>query len=451
MQVFFCSRNQEQSEDGEMKNFKNRRSYPILCSLLAIASMFCERAARADEAPGLRNFFADWTPIADLRLRLEDVNQVPLQDAAKAITLRARLGFQTAKVWRTALLAEGNFLIPLDERYRSDPSVLSATQYPVVPDGRDHELNRLQLLNTAVPGTTIIFGRQRVQLDDQRFVGNIGWRQNEQTLDALRVVNRSFSGLTIDVTYADRVHRVYAEDSPQGTYTGSMFLGNIAYQTPIGKLTGFAYLLSFDPLSAFPGLSATAAAALNPVLTSTSTYGGRFSGDQTYGAVKIGYVASYATQQQRGGNPYMFENYYYLGELSASIGPVTGVVGDEVMQGNGTIGFATPLATTHAFDGWADKFLTTPPNGLENRYASLAYLCSAAGRFKSLSFKAIYRSFAPQHTAGDYGSEWDFQVSRKWGRFTPAIVLADYRAAASTPAAIARDTRKLFVLVDFSL
>ena len=278
-----------------------------------------------------------------------------------------------------------------------------------------------------------------------------GWRQDEQTFDALRVVNRTFAGLTVDVTYLDRVHRVYTEASPQGTYRGSMFLGNVAYRTPIGKLTGFAYLLNFDPITQFPGLSPTAAAALNPVLASTSTYGGRFAGDQTFGITKVGYIASYAWQDERGTNPHMFNNYYYLGELSASTGPVTGTVGDEVMQGNGTIGFATPLATTHAFDGWADKFLTTPANGLENRYASLAYLWPVAGPVKGLSVKAIYRRFSPQHTTGNYGSEWDFQISGKWGRYTPALILADYRSAASTPIAIARDTRKLFLQLDFNL
>lgn len=428
-----------------MRALQSGGRFLTLCGALSMVLTLHDCAASASD------LLAGWTPIADLRLRFEDVNQVPLQEDAKAITLRARLGFQTRPFWNTSLLAEGNFLIPLNDRYRPDPAVASATQFPVVADPRDHEINRLALLSTALPQTTVTFGRQRIQLDDQRFIGSVPWRQDEQTFDALRIVNRTIPGLTFDVTYVDRVHRVYTEDSPQGTYTGSIFLGNVSYQTPIGKLTGFAYLLSLDPLTAFPGLSAAAAAALNPVLASTSTYGGRFSGDQTYGMVKVGYAASYATQQQRGRNPYAFENRYYLAEVSAGIGPVTATVGDEVMQGNGTIGFATPLATTHAFDGWADKFLTTPANGLENRYVSLAWLWPIAGPFKSLAFKAIYRSFAPQHSAGDYGSEWDFQLSRKWGRFTPALVLADYRAAARTPVALARDTRKLAVLVDFTL
>ena len=434
-----------------MNSSKSGGGLPIIMLVLTLALAWCPPSARADNAPSITGIFAGWTPIADMRLRYEEVHQVPLQEDANAVTLRARLGFQTAQLWSTSLLAEGNFLVPIDEHYRPDPAVASSTQYPVVADPRDHELNRLELVSTALPGTTVTFGRQRITLDDQRFIGNSPWRQDEQTFDALRAVNRSIVGLTIDLTYMDRVHRVYTDDSPQGIYRGSMFLGNVGYQLSFGKLTAFGYLLSFNPFTMYPGLSPVAAAALNPVLVSTSTYGGRFSSTQTYGAVKLGYIASYATQTQRGDNPRVFTNYYYLGELSASIGQIAVTAGDEVMQGDGSIGFSTPLATNHAFDGWADKFLTTPANGLENRYISLAYIWLKVGPLTRLTTKAIYRSFAPQHTAGDYGSEWDFQVSAKWRRFTPAIVLADYRAAASTPIAIARDTKKVFFLVDFSL
>jgi hypothetical protein len=109
------------------------------------------------------------------------------------------------------------------------------------------------------------------------------------------------------------------------------------------------------------------------------------------------------------------------------------------------------LATTHAFDGWADKFLTTPANGLENRYASLACQGLNLGPMHGAMAKVIYRNFAPQHIDGNYGSEWDFQLSASWQKFTPALMFADYRAAASTPITVARDTKKFFLQVDYSL
>lgn len=406
--------------------------------------------ANAGDSQSVSDAIEGSTPIVDMRLRYEEVEQVPLTSDAVALTLRARVGFETGKLWSTSLLAEGNFLAPLIDDYRADNAVATRTQYPLVADPRDHVVNRLQLTNTSLPDTALTIGRQRILLDDQRFVGNVGWRQDEQTFDAVRIVNNSVTGLTFDLTYSDRVHRVYGQDSPQGAYHGDMYLGNVGYQTPFGKLTGFTYLLSFDPITTFPGLTAVAAAPLNPARASTSTYGGRFAGDRTLGVVKLGYLLSYATQEQRGDNPFHFRNEYFLGELSAGVGPLALTAGDEVMQGNGTLGFATPLATTHAFDGWADKFLTTPANGLDNRYGSLAYLWKNVGPLQSITAKAIYRAFAAQHVDVNYGSEWDWQLSAKWQRLTASIFYADYSAAASTPEAIARDTRKFFAQLEFA-
>ena len=53
----------------------------------------------------------------------------------------------------------------------------------MVPDPRGTELNRFQITNTSLPGTRTTLGRQRIVLDDSRFVGNVGFRQNEQTFD----------------------------------------------------------------------------------------------------------------------------------------------------------------------------------------------------------------------------------------------------------------------------
>jgi hypothetical protein len=410
-------------------------------------------AAALAATPVLANAFdsSGWTPIAELRMRYEDVGQVPLAEDAQALTLRARLGVETPKLWDTSLLAEGNFLLPLEDHYRPDNAVVYHTQFPVVADPRDHELNRLALRNTSLPRTTITLGRQRIELDDQRFVGSVGWRQNEQTYYGVRVVNQGIHNLTLDVSYLDRVHRVYGEGSPQGVYRGDLVLANAAYQAPIGKLTAFAYLLSFDPITHFSSLTPTAAAALNPANASTSTWGGRLASSRPAGPVKVGYIVSWATQKQRGDNPYVFSNDYLLGELSAYWRWLELKGGDEIMHGNGRVGFATPLATTHIFDGWADKFLTTPANGLDNRYLSVGAVLPLVGSIRNLTLRAVYRSFTPEHTRGNYGQEWDFQLLGRWDRFTPQLAFADYRAGTSTPTALARDTHKLFLQVDYSL
>ena len=160
-----------------------------------------------------------------------------------------------------------------------------------------------QLTNTSLPGTTLTLGRQRILLDDQRFVGNVGWRQNEQTFDAFRVVNKSVKNLVLDATYLNRVNRVFGEDSPQGTYKGDTVLLNASYQTKVGKITGFGYLLEFDPIVGVPAAAGD----------STSTYGLRFAGEAPAGKVKIGYLASWASQSDAGVNPLSFDLDYVDG------------------------------------------------------------------------------------------------------------------------------------------
>ncbi len=210
-------------------------------------------------------------------------------------------------------------------------------------DPESYELNRLQLANTSIPGTTVTLGRQRVMLDDERFVSRVGWRQNEQTFDALHVVNTSLSKLTIDVTYIDQVNRVLGKESALGRYHGDSYLANLGYKTPLGTLTGFGYWLAFDEAPR----------------DSSQTVGVRFAGERVVKTVKLAYLASYARQEEYENNPLHYQDDFYVVELTGTLREVSVGAGLEVLEGDGVKGFTTPLATVHKFCGWADKFTTT--------------------------------------------------------------------------------------------
>jgi hypothetical protein len=365
-------------------------------------------------------------PIIDLRLRSETVDQSGMSEDAHAMTLRARVGFETGKAWNTTLLAEGDLLWPLDSSYNS--TVNGKTVYPVVPDAETYELNRLQLTNTSIADTTLTLGRQRINLDDQRFVGNVGWRQNEQTFDSVRVVNKAIPGVTIDLSYVDQVNRVFGKESPVGRYNGSNWLANVSYQMPVGKLTGFAYLLDFDEAPR----------------DSSSTVGLRFTGERPVAKVKVTWVASFARQQERANNPLNYEADYYTVELTGTFRQYSAGAGVEVLEGDGVKGFTTPLATMHKFDGWADKFLATPPNGLERRYVTLGYSKKGVGVLDTFSATAVYHRFKSDRLSLDYGSEIDLQLQAKWHRFNALLKYADYTADT-----FATDTSKYWAEVNY--
>jgi hypothetical protein len=402
---------------------------------LAMVAASASSGAIADGA-GLKAALSETKPIIDMRLRTENVDQDGLAEDAHATTLRARLGFETGKAWNTTLLVEGEGVIPLQSDYRPDPTVPTMTTYPVVPDPEDYAINRFQLTNTSLPGTTLTLGRQRIALDDQRFVGPVGWRQNEQTFDGFRVVNKSVKNLVLDATYFNRVNRLFGHDSPQGHYEGDSALLNAGYQTKIGKITAFGYLLDFENIVGVPAA----------VRDSTSTYGLRFAGDKTVGKIKLAYVASYATQTDYADNPLEFDLDYRTEELSATFRQFTLGVGEEVFEGNGVKGFTTPLATLHKFQGWADKFLATPPNGIEDRYVNLGAAFKAVGAFETLGVVVTYHDYGAERIDADYGNEIDVSLNAKIKRVTAMLKFADYEQGA-LPAA--RDTQKLWAQVEF--
>jgi hypothetical protein len=406
-------------------------------ALIACAStaLLASLGARADGA-GPKEALLATRPLIDLRLRFENVEQEPLANEANATTLRARLGFETGKVGNTALLVEGEGVFPIDGAYRPDPLLPKNAAYPVVSDPEGYEINRLQLTNTSLPGTTITLGRQRIGLDDQRFIGNSGWRQNEQTFDALRVVNKSVKNLVLDVSYLDQINRVNGPESPQGRYEGDSFLLNAGYLTKIGKLTGFGYLLEFEPIAGVPAA----------VRDSTSTYGLRFAGDRPVGKVKLAYAASYATQTDYSDNPLDFDVDYRMEELSVTFKQFTFGVGEEILEGTGVKGFTTPLGTLHKFQGWADKFVATPPNGLEDRYVNLGATFKALGPIETLGIVVSYHDYNAERIDAYYGDEFNVSLAIKHKKSSVMLKFADYEEGA-LPAA--RDTQKVWAQVEF--
>jgi len=377
-------------------------------------------AANGDGAPPLL------TPIAEVRLRSESVTQSGMPKDAEALTLRGRLGFETAARRATSLLVEGELVWPLATHYNS--TVNGKTEYPIVADPEAHEINRLQLTSTAIAGTRITIGRQRIALDDQRFVGNSGWRQNEQTFDALRVINTSVRQLTLDLTYLDQVNRVNGPESPVGRFHGDSYLASAAYKLPAGTLTAFANMLEFDEAAT----------------DSSSTVGLRFNGSRALGPGKLGFLASYATQHERANNPLDYEADFHALALTGAYREWSLEVGFEQLTGDGVKGFSTPLATLHRFQGWADKFLTTPPNGIDDRYVTAGYAKAHLLGLERLSATASYHAFDAERGAGDYGSEIDLQARAEWKRLRVGLKFADYAADG-----FATDTTKYWVDVEY--
>jgi len=121
-------------------------------------------------------------PLVDLRTRYETVDQTGVADTGNALTLRLRGGLQLSSgPW--SVLAEGQGTLAAVDHY-FDGLHVDAT-HPLVADPQNIALYRAQLQYHG-KALTITAGRQRIALDDERFVGAVNFRDNGQTFDAVR-------------------------------------------------------------------------------------------------------------------------------------------------------------------------------------------------------------------------------------------------------------------------
>jgi hypothetical protein len=391
-------------------------------------------ACVAVPAPALAQYIA---PLLDTRLRFETVDQDGFNRDAQALTMRVRGGAElTSGDWK--LLLEGEATVPLDEAY--DSGVNGRTRYPLVADPANGEINRLQLQYRGLPKTLVTLGRQRINLDDQRFVGASGWRQSEQTFDAARIEYGGIARVKADVAYAwsDRtIWGIDGEGARQRAVGGDNLFANLAYTHPLGTLTGFGYWVDQDER------------AVQVFRLSSRTVGARFAGSRSIGKdIKLSYAASYARQSDLHRNPQDYSAEYYLidGRLDAkgvSLGAGYEVLGAD--DGRAFTSFQTPLATLHKFQGWADKFLTTPPNGVRDLYASAGYGWKKVAGLDAINAGVTWHRFRSDRLSIAYGREWDALLSAKRGRVTATAKLANYDAQA-----FASDTRKAWLQLEWA-
>jgi hypothetical protein len=181
-------------------------------------------------------------PLVDARLRYEHVDQAGIALPADALTLRVRPGVEPSSgPW--SALAEGEATLAIGRQYND--GLNGKTQFPLVADPRNVELNRAQI-RWASKGASVTAGRQLLELADQRFVGSSSWRQNQQSFDAVRLQWPVGKALSLDLSYAwsDRtVNGTRGFGARPTAIGGDNVFALLSYKTPAGTLSGFAYLV----------------------------------------------------------------------------------------------------------------------------------------------------------------------------------------------------------------
>lgn len=365
----------------------------------------------------------------NLRYRFEYVGEEGKNKDAKASTIRIRLGYTTGKFheFDFHMDMEAIRAIGIKDFNSTDNNKVD---YPIVADPEDTELNQAFLTYRGIANTIFNAGRQRIKLDNDRFIGNVGWRQNEQTYDAFKLVNTSIPNTTITLVHIENVNRVFGEH--HSSRSDIDLRANIIH---------FNYAFSFGSLNAYGHFLENQ----DVPKSSHRNLGLRFSGGHSVSKlIELLYAAEFATQQDfKDGSDFIDADYHLL-ELGCRWNTFTAKAGYEELGGNGDYSFLTPFATLHAFNGWADKFLSTPINGLVDKYILLSSQIQLGGR--SLTLKAIYHDFKSDNNSIDYGTELDLLAQIKLCKECSLIMkYADYSAHD-----YAKDTKKFWIGYQYS-
>jgi len=387
------------------------RVIPVLLITITVAT-----SAMANESitEALNNGKAS----VDLRLRYESVEQDNAVEDAGALTLRTHLGYSSGsyKGFSAKLEMEDVRIAGGQGDYTVGPTGYNPGQYSVIADPEHTELDQ-GYLQYKTDSIQTKLGRQVLTYDNHRFVGHVGWRQDRQTFDGVSIKATPLKSLTVNYSYLTQRNRIFAEEAD---VESKDHLLNLSYKTPVGKLTGYAYMLTVD----------------NNTDNALDTIGFSLNGgkDLSY-HVEIADQTSETVASE-------FDSSYLFAELATKFSGMTAKLGHEILgSDDGNYGFSTPLATLHKFNGWSDQFLGTPAAGLVDTYLSLG------GKVAGGKWLLSYHDFSADEssaTLSDLGSEIDLLFAKKLSKtYSTGIKYASYSAGDAAASKV--DTDKLWV------
>jgi len=368
----------------------------------------------------------------ELRYRYEWVDQADFDTHARASLLRTRLRLESAPANSLGALLEVDDVsaVGVDDY---DSTGNGRTGFPTIADPEGTEFNQAYLAYRRDIGEVRI-GRQRILLGDMRFVGSKPWRQNEQTYDGLRFRWKSTSGLSLDASYVNQINRIFGPEdgrNPADLFGDNLFLRGSHPIAEHHELIAFAYLLDVEAQADFtPGQT---------VNNSSDSFGIEYRG--AFSTLNL--RAAVATQKDAGDSELDYRAAYYVAEVEAPLGGLTLRGAYEVLGAGDGVGFATPLNNGHRYQGWADMFLSTPDDGIEDAWLSVE------GSLGPIALTARYHDFRAEASSVVFGTELDLQAEwtiNPWLTATLKGAIFDSQAADRYP-----DTTRAWLMLQLNL
>lgn len=377
------------------------------------------------------------------RVRSESVKVQ--DDNGSALTVKLRIAVQRSLIQGFRAFAEIDHVQSFLDRQHSD-GVLRIDE-PVIADPAGTEFNQLYF-SASLDNLNVVLGRQTIIFDDQRFIGDVGFRQNSQTFDGLSISLESVSGLSIDYTYINQVNRIFGDKAGSRLSSKDVRFGSLNGQRPAVEfgdhdVDGHLIHIKYDGWD-YVNLTSFAYWVHNKDFSPFSNRTVGASADYRYKYGKARWAASLTiarqVQQESVGQDWM---NYWQWELGVELKPIQVSLRQERFGEKNGRAFTMPLATLHKFQGWADQFLATPEQGLVDNSVRLLW------RRRPFTLDLRYHRFDSDLVT--FGKELNLDLIYKPNRKHEfKLRLADFNAANSqtiTP----NDVNKLFLIYSYNL
>lgn len=332
----------------------------------------------------------------DSRARYENADQDRLEES-NAATLRNRIGL-LAKSDTLSGYIEYEGTLALDRNSYRAASVHGPADHTIIADPESNEINQLWLQFSPFDSSAIKVGRQQISLNNERHLGPTPWRQNIQTFDAVTLTSTLNDNLNLTYGYFNQVNRAFGSQvtaAPQRDFEGDSHFVNLNYTGfDFGDLTLYTLVLDLN----------------NPAGSNASNHTTGLILDGTLGDSNLAYWLEYAYQTDAFNSQLDYNTHYSHGYIKAPLTDrFSATFGLENRANDNNVGFQTPVARNHPFNGFADRFLgNVSPQGLTNFYAKGSYDFT-----KKLQGQLHYHRFWDGRLDQDLGDEIDFVLLQK--------------------------------------
>ena len=363
------------------------------------------------DTEAIKHAISEGTTSLNLRLGYEYSSTDDNRSPGKALSLRSRIGYRTENFYDTKVFVEFHSLVNMMEEFEFPGGNRKDRDFISDPDGE--RLHQGYVEYFGFPYLELKLGRQEIQLDDERFIGNVNWRQNGQSFDGLTLFAQPTSEIYLYAALLNQVNTITLSHVD----LEHLILLHLKYvNEEIHKFHVFSYLVDdeFDQ-------------------NDSITYGVKVDG-LCGDILKYGFTFAYQDDYQGSHNRNADLIKITLGIL---LDPFNFGFGFSRISGKDgkDAPFDTLYSTAHKFNGWADQFAGTNGGNVfggvedfyvefETEYFNTKFLMRYH-LFDTTEKGSLMNNGNPIHE-GTYGTELDFDLSRQINENLSAQITAAF-------------------------